>query len=143
MAAEEAPASEGEASTEAAGPCDIVCEQPIVDKTERSSDHDWEEATANAHAVVNEMEEDFLACYTKRLVAKPTAHAFMTMDIIVGPNGKVKNVELEGGALLGEEARECIAARARAATFDPPRGGGTMRVQVPFSLRRAESGEAD
>jgi hypothetical protein len=35
----------------------------------------------------------------------------------------------------------CIVHRIERGTFEPPHGGGTIHVRVPFSLRRVAPGE--
>jgi hypothetical protein len=92
--------------------------------------------TANAEAVLGTMHEDLLACYKKRLAANPAAHGYITVDIVIGPDGRVRTTETTGGAILGDATMRCIVQRIERATFEPPHGGGTLRVQVPFSLDR-------
>lgn len=82
-----------------------------------------------------------LACYKKRVAANPNAHGFITVDIIVDPDGKVRNVETTGGAILGDATMSCLVQRVKRASFDPPHNGGTLRIHVPFSLRRVAPGE--
>jgi hypothetical protein len=50
-------------------------------------------------------------------------------------------VETTGGAILGESTMSCIVHRIERGRFEPPHGGGTIRVRVPFSLRRVLPGE--
>jgi hypothetical protein len=87
------------------------------------------------------MEPDLLACYKARIVVRPAAHGFITTDILIGPDGHVRGVETTGGALLGRTTMKCITSRIERAAFDPPHGGGTLRVHVPFTLRRVAQGE--
>lgn len=98
-------------------------------------------STEGANRVLTSIQPQLLACYRKRVAARPDAHAFMSIDILVGPDGKVREAETTGGALLGKPTIECILGHIKGAQFDPPRGGGTMRIQVPFSLRRAAPGD--
>lgn len=116
--------------------CDLVCEQAKVAALD-TPDH-TAKATANANAVLAAMQPDLLACYAKRVAMSPHAHASITVDIIVAPDGSVRDVETTGGALLGEATMGCIVRRVKLARFDPPHGGGTMRIHVPFSLRPTE-----
>jgi hypothetical protein len=98
-------------------------------------------ATANADAVIESMHDDLLACYDKRVAANPNAHGSITVEMVVDPSGHVSAVETTGGALLGDGTMKCIVQRVKKASFDPPHGGGTMRIQVPLSLRRAADGD--
>jgi hypothetical protein len=137
-------ASENETKAPApAGPveCDLVCERAQVVQGQPDGTADRTGSTESANRVLTAMQPDLLACYKKRVATSPDAHAFMTLDIVVGPDGTVRDVETTGGALLGKATIECLVNRVKQATFDPPRGGGTMRIQVPFSLRRAAPGD--
>ncbi len=121
--------------------CDLVCERADVVPRPADGPDYHALATENANKVLEAMHPDLLACYTKRVAVAPNAHAFLTVDVVIGPDGKVRNVETTGGALLGAATMSCLTDRIRKATFDPPHGGGTLRVHVPFTLRRAARGE--
>jgi hypothetical protein len=129
------------ASSTSAGPamCDLVCEGARVVsheiKPEESADYYTVQAVKHADEVLNAMHDDLLACYTTRLRGKPKAHGFITVNIVIGPAGNVQGIETQGGALLGNAAMTCIVDRIKRGQFDPPHGGGTMRLEVPFTLR--------
>jgi outer membrane biosynthesis protein TonB len=124
------------AEAEAPPTCDLVCEgAQVIAKGAQTPDYN-QAAVEDANRKITEMHDDLLACYTKRLASKPTAHGFITVDIIVEADGHVRNVETTGGALLGEGAMACIVTRIKAATFAPVHGGGTQRIHIPFALRR-------
>jgi hypothetical protein len=53
----------------------------------------------------------------------------------------VRRVETTGGALLGDATLKCITQRLTRGVFEPPHGGGTLRIQVPLTLRRVAPGE--
>jgi hypothetical protein len=126
--------------------CDLVCEGAHVVshevKPEQTADAFTQQAVTHANEILNAMHDDLVACYSTRLRARPKAHAFLTVNIVVGPTGAVQSVETQGGALLGDAAMGCIVDRIRRATFDAPHGGGTMRFEVPFTLRRVGPNEA-
>jgi hypothetical protein len=126
------------ASTE----CELVCETAQITPRPSDSPDYHAQAVANADRVFATMRDDFLACYKGRLRAAPNAHGFITVDVLVGPDGRVLSVDTTGGALLGERAMACIVDRIKAATFEPVHGGGTRRIHVPFSLRRVGADEA-
>lgn len=115
--------------------CDLVCERakyavPPAPETDYSV-----KALANVNTVLESLQPDMLACYTKRVAVYPNAHAFITVDVVIDEAGKVASVETTGGALLGPQTMACITNKIREATFDPPHNGGTLHVHVPFSLR--------
>jgi hypothetical protein len=133
------PESEIIASTQTT--CDLVCERAhIVPRPVDNPDY-TEQATANANAVLEAMHDDLLACYKKRVRVNPQAHGFITVDIIINAQGRVQNIETTGGAILGDATMGCLVKRIRLGTFDPPHDGGTLRIHVPFSLRRVSPGE--
>lgn len=116
--------------------CDLVCERAqVVRRTLNEPDY-HAQATASANRILDAMHPDLLACYKKRVAINPAAHGFITVAIVVGPDGHIRDVETTGGAILGEGTMGCIVERVKKATFEPPHGGGTMRIEVPFSLRR-------
>lgn len=119
--------------------CDLVCERAKV----ISAQPDYHaQATANVNRVLEAMHPQLLACYTKRVTASPNAHGFIVVDILVAPDGTVRDVGATGGALLGQRTMDCLVEQVRKAKFDPPHGGGTMRVEVPFSLHSASLADA-
>jgi hypothetical protein len=124
------------------GPCDLVCELPRIDASADGT-ADIAQVTENATEVLEKLQPKMLACYKKRIMAKPQAHAFMMFDLLVGPDGHVKNVSTEGGALLGDQTIDCLVANVKNAAFDPPRGGGTLHIYVPFTLRRVAPGDME
>lgn len=130
-----------EVTADAQTECDLVCERArIVPRPADGPDY-HEKATANANTVLEGMHDDLLSCYKKRVAVNPNAHGFITIDIVVDPDGKVRNVETTGGAVLGDTTMSCLVQRVKRASFDPPHNGGTLRIHVPFSLRRVVPGE--
>lgn len=142
------PASRNSASasaavvTEPVVECDLVCERARIAPRSADTPDYHAKATANANAVLEAMHPELLECYKTRVSANPNAHAFITVDIVIGPDGAVRTVDTTGGALLGERTMGCIVERIKRASFDPPHGGGTLHIQVPFSLRKAGPGDA-
>jgi hypothetical protein len=86
----------------------------------------------DAGDVFRSMHGDLLRCFAR---APPGAHAFVTIDVLVGSDGEVRDVATTGGALVGG-ATTCIARRVAKASFPPPRGGGTARIRVPLEFER-------
>jgi hypothetical protein len=133
--------SNGEITTDPVSECDLVCERAqIVPRPADGPDY-HAKATENANAVLEGMHDDLLACYKKRVAVNPNAHGFITVDIVIDPEGHVRNVETTGGAVLGDGTMSCIVQRIKRGSFEPPHAGGTLRIHVPFSLRRVAPGE--
>lgn len=120
--------------------CEVVCENATVVRHEitpdESADYYTTQAVDRANATLNAMNGDLLACYEARVKLNPKAHAFLTVDIVVGADGHVQNVETQGGALLGPVTMRCIVDRIKRGEFAAPPRGGTMRFEVPVTLRR-------
>jgi hypothetical protein len=96
------------------------------------------EPERDADAILRSLHGELLGCYTKRLATHPKAHAHLTLDVLVGEDGRPLRVTTTGGALLGGETLECIEKHVRAVAFEPPRGGGISRVRVPISFHPGE-----
>lgn len=121
--------------------CELYCEPPqMLPRAAPAPDYTQREVD-DANAVLGSMRDDLLACYKKRLRIRPEAHGFITIDILIGDDGHVRNVDTTGGAILGDTTMGCIVHRIERGTFEPPHGGGTIHVRVPFSLRRVAPGE--
>jgi hypothetical protein len=134
-------ARSSEVTTDPVTECDLVCERAqAVARAADEPDYNAQ-ATANANTVLEGMHDDLLACYKKRVLVNPNAHGFITVDIVIDPSGHVRNVETTGGAILGDGTMGCIVKRIQRASFEPPHAGGTLRIHVPFSLRRVSPGD--
>ncbi len=92
-----------------------------------------ESAERAAGDVLRAIHPQLLACYARRLSADPHAHAYLTVDVRIGADGRPRDVATTGGARLGD-ALDCITARIRDSTFEPPARTGTSRVVVPFAF---------
>jgi len=130
-----------EVTTDPVSYCDLVCERAQAQARANDQPDYTTQATANANSVLEGMHDDLLACYKKRVAVNPNAHGFITVDIVIDASGRVQTVETTGGAILGDGTMGCIVNRIKRASFDPPHGGGTLRIHVPFSLRRVAPGE--
>jgi len=122
--------------------CEVTCASPRLAVDSGEPPDVQAAAIANVDQVFASMHDDLLACYRARVAVDPSAHAFLTIDIILGPDGKVRDVETTGGAHLGDRGLGCIVRRIKAASFEPIPGGGTRHIQVPLTLRRIAPGEA-
>ena len=134
-------APSAEVTTDPVSYCDLVCERAQAQARANDQPDYTSRATANANSVLEDMHGDLLACYKKRVAVNPNAHGFITVDIVIDATGRVQNVETTGGAILGDGTMACIVNRIKRASFEPPHGGGTLRIHVPFSLRRVAPGE--
>jgi len=121
--------------------CDLVCEKAKLAVRPADRPDYTALALADADDVLSRMQPELLGCYKRRVAVAPNAHAFITVDVVIGPDGRVVQVETTGGALLGDDTMGCITGHIRRAHFLPPHNGGTLHLSVPFSLRRVAPGE--
>ena len=92
--------------------CDLVCERAKL-AVQPAIEVDYSvKALSNANSVLESKQPGMLACYKKRVAVAPNAHAFITVDVVIGPDGHVQSVETTGGALLGDQT---TAARSTSA----------------------------
>jgi len=87
----------------------------------------------NAAAVVASMRAGFKRCYDRALAQNADAEGRISLSIHVGPGGEVQSVSADTSGNLPPSVGACVAARARAAQFDPPEGGLAV-VQVPVTF---------
>lgn len=79
--------------------------------------------------VFRSIRADLFDCFVR---LAHVAQSFITVNVIVGPNGAVRGVETSGE--VRPATRTCIERRISRTTFPPPYGGGTARVSVPFAF---------
>ncbi len=120
--------------------CDVVCQGAKVTNLSSAGatvgdaeSHTLEE-TENANQVLDAMHTDLLACYRARVRVMPRSQGTLVLDILIGPDGKVRKIETSGGESLGT-AKDCIVRRVQAGEFAPPHGGGTLKIQAPFTFK--------
>lgn len=114
--------------------CKLRCEAPrLIPRATPEPDY-TEREIDNATAVLSTMSGNLLACYKQRLRLNPRAHGYITVDVLVSSDGRVRKVDTTGGAILGDQTMSCIVHRIQQGVFEPPHGGGNIHVQVPFSL---------
>ena len=106
----------------------------------RASDP-WAVAEDDATRIFRAMHPKLVACYARRLASRPDAHAHLVVDVLVGADGRPRDVSTSGGAALGSEAVDCMVRQVRRAVFVPPEHGGTSRVRVPFTFRPASGAD--
>lgn len=91
---------------------------------ESSAQHEDENAAA---IVFRTMENDLQRCFVGI-----NGNAFVLVDALVDPRGRVRRVEATGDARVGPATRRCVERRVARALFPAPRGGGLSRVRTSF-----------
>lgn len=90
-------------------------------------------SVGNASSVVARMSAGFRACYNRGLSTNPDAGGKITLKIRVGPGGEVTGVAASSSGNLPDGVVSCVKARAQAARFSPPEGGGAV-ITVPVTF---------
>lgn len=88
---------------------------------------------SNAARVVAGMRAGFRNCYNRALAQNPDVEGKIALSIRVGPGGEVTGVTASASGNLPDSVTGCVKARAQAAQFDPPQGGGAV-IQVPVTF---------
>jgi hypothetical protein len=122
--------------------CALACESATVTSPGVVAGEHHAAAVANVDAVVASMHDDLLACYRARVATYPSAHASVTLSVLINPDGSVRSVTSTGGAMLGDAGLRCITRRVERAVFAPVHGGGTLRTEIPLLFRRLPSEES-
>ena len=98
-------------------------------------------AEDEATRIFRAMHPKLTACYARRLASHPTARAYVVIDVLVGVDGRPRDVSATGGGALGRDAVDCMIGHVRKIVFAPPENGGTSRVRVPFTFRPDSSAD--
>jgi hypothetical protein len=87
----------------------------------------------NAARTLAGMRAGFRYCYDRGGAADPSMHGHLKITMKVAPTGEVTEVTLTPSNVLSPPVRACIAERAQAGKFEPPKGGATtLSVPVDF-----------
>jgi hypothetical protein len=91
---------------------------------------------ANAKRVVAGMGAGFRNCYQRGLADNENMAGVLLLSLAVGPRGVVvdANVKQKGQA-ISAGVKDCIAARAQAAQFDPPEGASSAQIDFTATLK--------
>jgi len=78
---------------------------------------------SNAQRVVAQMNAGFRRCYQHGLVSNPDMSGSARVMGSICAGGEPDNVTATTNGTVSSDVADCIAARVRAARFDPPTGG--------------------
>jgi hypothetical protein len=90
-------------------------------------------SVGNAQAVVARMSAGFRRCYMQGLSVNPDMSGRVNVSARIGPGGEVQSVSASPSGSISSDVANCIAARVRSATFDPPEGGAAT-INIPVTL---------
>jgi len=95
-------------------------------KVSGALDRDIVRRIARAH--INEVR----FCYQQGLARNPTIAGRVQVDFVIGRRGRVEDSVIQATSLTDVDVTRCIAKAVRRWKFPTPRGGGIVRVEMPF-----------
>jgi hypothetical protein len=92
---------------------------------------------ANAERVVAGMGAGFRNCYQRcGLLENENMAGVLRLSLAVGPQGVVIDADVkQKGQAISAAVKDCIAARAQAAQFDPPEGASSAQIEFTATLK--------
>jgi hypothetical protein len=87
----------------------------------------------DATAVVVSMAPGFRNCYGRGLALDPLMKGALRLTLRIGPAGEVVSAQANGSSGLSQGVQACLVARAKAARFAAPPGGGAVLV-IPLTF---------
>ncbi|MEO1230805.1 MAG: AgmX/PglI C-terminal domain-containing protein [Myxococcota bacterium] len=91
-------------------------------------------------AIARVIESDFegvRACYGTGLEFDESLEGTVVIVFVIGPSGDVETSRVQASSLDHPATEHCVAGRACAWSFPPPRGGSVVRVTYPFVFATA------
>ncbi len=73
-------------------------------------------------------------CWEEALKSDPQMTARLAVSFVIGPDGRVTEVDFEHGGGATDDLEACLAEVLREAPFPSPAGGGTIEVTYPFNI---------
>ncbi len=89
---------------------------------------------ANVKRVVSGMRAGFRSCYNRVLQGSPKAAGVVSMTVLVDAEGIVTDTHATRPSQTMAPAVACMRARATAAQFDAPKGGGAAQIRFMVTL---------
>ena len=91
---------------------------------------------ANAERVAAGMRAGFRNCYQRGLAEDKNMAGVLRLSLAVDPRGLVIDADVkQKGQAISAAVKDCIAARAQAAQFDPPQGASSAQVEFTATLK--------
>ncbi len=87
-------------------------------------------------AVINRHLSEVRFCYEQGLQQKPKLSGRLSMNFMIGPQGRVSLAQVTNSSLNHAMVEGCIRDRLKTWNFPKPEGGVTVKVSYPFILRR-------
>jgi hypothetical protein len=75
------------------------------------------------------------SCYTDALQTQPELRGKVVVEFFIGPLGKVVSSRAARVEQLSTGVVTCILDDVQTWKFDPPEGGGVVRITYPFTFK--------
>ncbi len=75
------------------------------------------------------------ACYQKELQKNPDLSGDIKVAFMIGPDGKVVGVKIEGSSLENTQVENCIVDNIKTWRFPQAKGGGSTKVSKKFTFK--------
>jgi len=75
-------------------------------------------------------------CYQKAFQKNPNLEGKVTVSFIISPTGSVMSSKVSKSTLRDKELEKCIEQKILTWRFPAPKGGGVVKVNYPFVLRK-------
>lgn len=82
-------------------------------------------------------------CYEKSLKSLPKLSGKLVVEVVIGPNGRVREARAKENTLEDATTVRCILRMVKRMRFPKPAGGGEVKVSFPFIFRSATTGDDD
>jgi outer membrane biosynthesis protein TonB len=82
--------------------------------------------------IVRQRKDRIRLCYERQLNFKPTLSGKLTVQFVIGKEGKVLQATLAEDTMRDDAVRNCLLAEVKTWTFPKPTGGAVVTVDYPF-----------
>lgn len=80
-------------------------------------------------------------CYEKQLASNPSLAGKVSIEFVIGADGRVTTARVAEQTLADPEVGRCIQSKVKTWTFPNPKGGGVVVVTYPFLFKPAGGGQ--
>ncbi len=87
--------------------------------------------------VVRSHTDQIRYCYERQLVTHPGLQGKVTVQWLIGPDGKVLRANVVDSSANDQDLDRCLTSKVLTWRFPSPRGGGTVVVNYPFMFRKS------
>ena len=82
--------------------------------------------------IVRQRKDRIRLCYERQLNFKPSLSGKLTVQFVIGKEGKVLQATLSEDTMKDDAVRNCLLSEVKTWNFPKPSGGGVVTVDYPF-----------